>query len=83
MSCTPLMEKGAIIGWVCSRGERQAEACYLCGKPAIRLCDYEDASGSCDRPLCRRHSHHTGADTDYCPEHFKMLSKLQTRIGGV
>lgn len=80
MSCMPLCEDGNTIGWVCTRGRSLSEPCYICGKPAIRLCDYDEGSGSCDRTMCRKHSHHSAKDTDYCAEHYNELVSRQTTL---
>jgi len=47
------------------------ELCYICGKPAAVLCDAPaGADNTCDKPMCRDHSHNVGKDTDVCQEHY-------------
>lgn len=70
MPCNYLIsESGKIIGVACSRGKNQKK-CYICGKPAVSLCDYP----GCDKPMCREHSHRIGYDNDVCKEHFNDVS---------
>lgn len=47
------------------------QMCYICGKPATVLCDAPVGYGkTCDKPMCREHSHNIGKDTDVCQEHY-------------
>lgn len=77
MTCTPVFtERGTIF--VCGRYEKYEDLlkepefpCYICGRPATVLCDapagYEK---TCDKPMCREHSHNIGKDTDVCQDHY-------------
>lgn len=44
MPCEPIIEKGKVTGWICSRsrGKQKPPSCYKCGKPATKLCDFRD-----------------------------------------
>lgn len=39
--------------------------CYVCDKPAARLCDYPD----CDATMCVEHATRLPPNTDYCEYH--------------
>ena len=81
MPCEPLLdENGKVCGFACSRGHTKQEpkTCYICGKPATKLCDYRDGFTTCDRPMCDVHTHHVGQDTDYCAEHNSEFSHKRT-----
>jgi hypothetical protein len=46
--------------------------CELCGREAVALCDWKipsKESGTCDRPVCSRHSRQVGRGKHLCPEH--------------
>ena len=79
MTCKPIGD-GKIFGWICTRSRQFTENCYICGKPAARLCDYEDALGTCDQPMCSNHAHRTAKDTDYCDEHYNELVSRKTTL---
>lgn len=67
---------------ICSRGRgRRAPPapCSVCRAPSTKLCDYptlENASGTCDRPLCDEHAVHVGPDRDYCVIHPPLLRRV-------
>lgn len=44
MPCEPIIEKGKVTGWICSRnrGKPKPPPCYKCGKPSTKLCDFRD-----------------------------------------
>lgn len=63
-------------GHVCVRDRQPRKPCYLCGKRAGFLCDFElsvDTAGNsktCDRPICGKCRHSIGPEKDLCPEHY-------------
>lgn len=80
MSCHPIIKGQQITGWVCSRKRDNSEICHECGKPAVRLCDFEIEDGTCDLPMCRKHSNHITKHTDYCDKHFNILANSQMTL---
>lgn len=45
--------------------------CYICGQSATVLCDaVKGIDQTCNRPMCRDHSHNVGKDADVCQEHY-------------
>lgn len=44
MPCEPLIERGKVVGWMCSRGRGKPKLppCYKCGRPATRFCDHRE-----------------------------------------
>ena len=48
---------------------RSKNRCYICGKPAVKLCDYP----GCNKPMCLEHACHIGSDNDVCKEHFNKI----------
>jgi hypothetical protein len=45
------------------------------------LCDAPMGCGeTCDRPMCRDHSHNVGKDTDVCQEHYNDYEIEQAKI---
>lgn len=55
--------------------------CYICGELAAVLCDgpagYEK---TCDRPMCRDHSHNIAKDTDVCQNHYNDYEIEQAKL---
>jgi hypothetical protein len=44
--------------------------CSVCGNlGASKLCDFELAGKTCDKPLCGRCAIHRKPDSDFCPDH--------------
>lgn len=44
-----------------------------CGGLALNLCDYPILNGkTCDRKLCRKHSHEINKNHHYCTAHFEQ-----------
>lgn len=61
-------EYGNVIGVKCSR--REQTTCIECGGPMVALCDATKKDGtSCDAPMCEKHRHKVGPDTDVCKYH--------------
>lgn len=84
MPCIPFKsEDGKIVGIACSRGKKQPDRCYVCGKSATILCDApvgNNAFGkSCDKPMCKEHAHRIGNDNDVCDYHFNEYSIKQAQ----
>lgn len=62
---------------ICSRTVQKR--CYVCNRPAPKLCDYpvtSNKSGTCDRPCCVQHSRAQGKDTDWCLAHVSYHAEL-------
>lgn len=75
MPCEPIVENGRVTGFACSRKYKPRPKCYVCGAPAISLCDhYNNAFDICSKAMCKAHRHHVAKDTDYCEEHFNEFS---------
>lgn len=77
--------------FICARDEaafeelEKTEACYICGKPATKLCDYSPhvrhfLSDQCNKPMCEEHAHHIDIDTDVCHKHFNELNIRQAKV---
>ena len=75
MGCEPIYTNGNVTGFMCSIGRKERLRCYICGKPATKLCDHREKEGTCDRPMCKEHTHHIGKDTDLCAEHNEVYKK--------
>lgn len=55
--------------------------CYICGQKAAVLCDAPAGYGkTCDRPMCREHSHNIGKDTDVCHDHYNDYEIEQAKL---
>lgn len=54
--------------WTTEQGDKK---CVVCGQPNAYLCDYPVDGGTCDAPMCWRHTFRPDPDKhiDYCPEH--------------
>jgi|GEM_PF-3457090 len=58
--------------------------CYICGNPAAVLCDaISGVNETCDRPMCREHSHNIGKDTDVCQGHYNDYEIEQAKVNRV
>lgn len=76
MTCTVINTKHG-SAFICGRYKNLNDIkvpvpkCYICGEPAAVLCDaMVDCDTTCDRPMCRDHSHNIDKDTDVCQEHY-------------
>lgn len=58
---------GAIV---CTRGTVARRKCIVCGEPTNLLCDGRVGLGTCDAPICPKHSHHVTPGKDYCSKHW-------------
>lgn len=83
MTCREIRsDKGDLIGFACSRGQRESKAtCSVCGKrPHTKLCDFpltgSKAGRTCDRRVCDEcavpQGHANGDTVDYCSAHDKV-----------
>lgn len=69
--------KGRMVGIACSMVSRR-KVCHVCGAPMTRLCDASNDDGTpCDMPMCNKHSHRIGKDTDVCEKHFTRVDAKQ------
>jgi len=60
--------------------------CAICGREAVALCDWKVAakqSGTCDRPMCAKHSNEVARGKHLCPEHQQAWESWQRRHSGV
>jgi len=75
MACTPIIQDGIKIGWMCgdfSADEIRMETCGDCNDSFVAdyLCDYPVAAEqTCDRPLCKKCAKTIGHDMHYCTSH--------------
>ena len=60
---------GGLSATICTRGRRRIKACCVCGAPAPYGCDWKVPDGTCDKPLCERHTLQPAVGKDLCPEH--------------
>jgi len=56
--------------------------CAVCGREAVALCDWKiktKESGTCDRPVCARHTKQVGRGKHLCPEHQGEYERWKVR----
>jgi hypothetical protein len=73
------VDNTTIVGISCGRSKYNR--CYICGKPATKLCDYPISdTETCDKPMCQEHAHNIGKDNDVCNEHYNRygIEKAKT-----
>lgn len=57
-------------------GMPRAKKCHYCTRQSEVLCDHPAGIGkTCDRPCCKTHAEHVGADRDYCITHAEFERK--------
>ncbi len=70
---------------VCMRNGHQhriATSCGYCATRATRLCDWKlPSGGTCDQPLCDKHSHAPTLEKDLCRQHAKRWAARPQQIG--
>jgi len=70
MPCQTVKLANGETAIVCT-GRRRQRKC-ACGNPATLECDFptpHKASGTCDKPLCKRCAVRVGPNLDHCPDH--------------
>jgi hypothetical protein len=74
MPCQFFVFNDGVSGFICGpKASKYPDKCSVpgCISGGRRLCDHMDDSGKiCSAPLCEKHSHRVGKDTDLCPRHF-------------
>jgi hypothetical protein len=61
---------------------RNHRFCVVCGREAVALCDWKipsKESGTCDRPMCAKHSKEVARGKHLCPEHAQAWESWQRR----
>lgn len=78
MGCDSLDLGNGQLAIVCTRGRAKTKRCSHggCFAKGALLCDFKLANGrTCDAPICKKHSTHTGPDTDYCLPHAHVMAE--------
>lgn len=49
---------------------RRMTTCWVCGEPAVYLCDHPAGDGTCDAAMCPAHSATVAEDEHHCGAHY-------------
>ncbi|MFC6197789.1 hypothetical protein [Ponticaulis profundi] len=61
-------------------GDFETDQCADCSRESKYLCDYPVGDDkTCDRMMCKSHSHHIGGDVHYCEFHFYEWTKYTAK----
>lgn len=72
MTCTPIVQNGVTVGFICERGRRSKPKRCACGATATLLCDGRvpgvvARTRRCDAPICAACAREVGEDRHHCP----------------